>query len=138
MYSKLEYFNQNHHSKFVSQMNLGFKIKKIRELRDFTQEYLAEKIGITQSSYSKIENGNDDILYSKLQEIATVFNLRVEDIIGFNENIVFNLKNNKKANGLVINQVSANEKKVYEEYIATLKDENSYLKTMIDKLLQKK
>ena len=34
----------------------GDKIRMIRELRDFSQEYVAEKLGIRQNSYSKIEN----------------------------------------------------------------------------------
>ena len=118
------------------QMNLGNKIKKLRELKDFTQEHLAEKLGITQSNYSKIEKGTIDIQYSKLEEIAKILDVTVEDIIGFN--MVFNLKNNKKANGVVINQISQNEKKLYAEYIEALKVENSYLKSMIEKLLAKK
>ncbi len=119
-------------------MNLGQKIKKLRELKDYTQQYVAEKLEITQSSYSKLETGTVDIPFSKLEEIATALGISVEDIISFNENMVFNIKNNKKANGLVINQISQNEKKLYDEYIESLKVENSYLKNMIDKLLDKK
>jgi transcriptional regulator with XRE-family HTH domain len=120
-------------------MNLGQKVKKLRELKSLTQSDMAFKLGITQGAYSKLEIGLSDISYSKLTEIATVLNISVEDIIAFNnENLVFNLKNNKKANGLVINQMSANEKKVYQEYIESLKIENNYLKNMIEKLLNKK
>lgn len=119
-------------------MKLSSNLKSLRNLKNYSQEYMADKLGITQSAYSKMEVGSVDIPFSKLEEIATVLGLTVEDIIGFNEKIIFNLKNNKKANGLVINQMSANEKKVYQEYIESLKIENSYLKTMIDKLLNKK
>ena len=119
-------------------MSLGQKIKKLRELKGFTQEDLAHKLGITQSAYSKIEVGSVDILYSKLEEIASILGISIENIIGFNESIVFNLKNNKKANGLVINQISQSEKKLYDDYIESLKVENSYLKNMIEKLLNKK
>jgi transcriptional regulator with XRE-family HTH domain len=118
-------------------MKLGKKIKKLRELKNFTQEHVAEKISMTQSNYSKVENDTVDITFSKLMEISSVLGLSVEDIIGFNESLVFNLRNNRKANGLVINQISPNEKKVYDEYIGTLKTENAYLKMMIKKLLSK-
>lgn len=30
-------------------------IRKIRELRNYTQDYLAAKLGISQNAYSKIE-----------------------------------------------------------------------------------
>lgn len=119
-------------------MKLGQKIKVIREIKNFSQEHIAEKLDISQSNYSKMENGNSDIPFSKLEELAIILGLTVEDVIGFNEHQIFNLKNNKKATGIVINQMSANEKKVYEEFIESLKIENSYLKSMIDKLLEKK
>lgn len=119
-------------------MHVGLKIKKLRELRNLTQDHMAHKLSITQGAYSKIELGKVDVPLSKLEEIADVLSLPLEEIIGFKENLVFNMKYNKKANGLVINQVSQIEKKLYEDYISSLKEENSYLKNMIDKLLGKK
>ena len=44
---------------------IGTKIKNIRELRNYTQDYMAEKLGITQAGYSKIERGETDVTYSK-------------------------------------------------------------------------
>lgn len=120
------------------EMDIGKKIKTIREIKNLTQEHLAEKLEITQSAYSKLESGSIDIPFSKLEEIATLLGLPVEEVVGFNEKMIFNIKGNRKASGLVINQVSGAEKKVYDEYIESLKTENTYLKSMIDKLLTKK
>ncbi|MDR0802540.1 MAG: helix-turn-helix domain-containing protein, partial [Fluviicola sp.] len=36
-------------------MHVGQKIKKLRELKNFTQEYMANRLEMTQPSYSKIE-----------------------------------------------------------------------------------
>lgn len=115
-------------------MHVGQKIKKLREFKNLTQSDVADKLGITQGSYSKIELGKVDLLFSKLEEIASVLGLSLEEVIGFQENLVFNMKHNKKANGLVINQMSAIEKKLYEEFIQSLKAENTYLKETINKL----
>lgn len=38
-------------------MSIGFKIKKLREEVNLSQENLAAQLGITQSELSKIENG---------------------------------------------------------------------------------
>ncbi|HKC69149.1 MAG TPA: helix-turn-helix transcriptional regulator [Bacteroidia bacterium] len=118
-------------------MNIGHALKKIRELKGYTQEDIAEKLGITQSAYSKIELKNADLTIKKLEEIATILGVQLHDVIGFHENLIFNLKNNKKANGLVINQNSPAELKIYYEYIDSLKTENTYLKKTIDKLIKK-
>lgn len=123
-------------------MMLGHKIKKIRELKDLTQEFMAAKLGLNQSGYSKIESGTIDVSYSKLEKIAAVFGMKVEDIVSFNEQMVFNVMNNQNGqNGLVINNntpASENEKNLYEKQIDTLKEEINYLKSVLDKLLSGK
>ncbi len=46
---------------------IGEKIKKIRELKNYTQEYMAAQIGITQAGYSKIERGESDVPMSAIR-----------------------------------------------------------------------
>jgi len=116
-------------------LKIGLKIKKIRELKNLTQEHVAGKLGMTQSSYSKIENEESDISFKRLHQIATLFDMLPEELISFNESLVFNLTNNKKASGMVINQMSANERKVYEDHILTLKNEIHHLKQVMNKVL---
>lgn len=116
-------------------MKLGERIKKIRELKNLTQDFMAEQLRMTQSSYSKLEKRND-IQFSKLEQIAKVLGVRTEEIIKLDERVVFNLINNKSAKGIVINQISPNEKKAYEDHINTLKSEIDYLKTILNKLLK--
>lgn len=121
-------------------MILGQRIKKLRELKNYSQSFMADQLQINQGSYSKIESGETDIPYSKLEQIAKILGLNPEDIISFNENFIFNLMNNKTANGLVINNQTSQqiEKTLYEQYIETLKEEITHLKLLIDKLLNNK
>lgn len=107
-------------------------------MKGLSQDFLADKLGMkNQSSYSKLESASD-IPFSKLEQIAGILGVNPEDIITFNEGMVFNMMHNKRANGVVINQISQNEKKLYSEYIDALKEENAFLKNTIDKLLGKK
>jgi transcriptional regulator with XRE-family HTH domain len=117
-------------------MLVGNKIKKIRELKNLTQEHVSEQLGMSQSSYSKLENGETDIPIERLKQISTLFGLKPEDILSFDENMVFNVMYNKTGNGFVINQMSENEKKLYEDQIQILKDEIIYLKSVLDKVLK--
>lgn len=50
----------------------GNKIKKLRELRNFTQGYMAEKLGISQSNYARLENDEVGISNERLKQIADV------------------------------------------------------------------
>lgn len=118
-------------------MQVGHKIKKLRELKNFTQEHMANSLKMTQSAYSKIETGETDVSYSKLEKIASVLQIRPEDIIAFNEHMVFNVMHNQTGQGLVINQQADENKKLFEDQIQTLKDEIVYLKSVLDRVLTK-
>jgi transcriptional regulator with XRE-family HTH domain len=119
-------------------MMLGQKIKKLRELKNLTQEHMAQQLGVTQSAYSKIENNEVEIAYSKLEQIAKVLDLRPEDITTFNEHLVFNVMHNKVGNGMVVNQASPEEKKLYEDQIKLLKEEVAHLREVLNKVLKGK
>ncbi len=118
-------------------LQIGQKIKKLRELKNFTQSHLAGELGITQSAYSKMELGETEVSLTKLHKIAEVFGMSPEEIMTFNEQMIFNVMHNQTGNGFVINKgVSDNEKKLYEDQIAHLKEEINYLKKVLDKLLK--
>jgi transcriptional regulator with XRE-family HTH domain len=52
--------------------NVAGNIRKIREFRNYTQEYLAAKLHISQNAYSKIELGYTKITLDRLFHIAAV------------------------------------------------------------------
>jgi len=117
-------------------LQIGQKIKKLRELKNFTQSHLASELGITQSAYSKMELGETEVSFSKLTKIADVFGMSPEEIMTFNEQMIFNVMHNQTGNGFVINKgFTENEKKLYEDQIVHLKEEINYLKKVLDKLL---
>jgi transcriptional regulator with XRE-family HTH domain len=56
-------------------------IKKIRTERPYSQEYMADKLGIDQVGYGLIENGKRKLKYETLEQIAIIFGMNVIDII---------------------------------------------------------
>jgi transcriptional regulator with XRE-family HTH domain len=75
-------FNCNKNPNFMS-TRINDNIKIIRELKNYTQEYMALRLGITQAGYSKIEKGSSTVSFEKLEEIAQVFEMDVRNIIKF-------------------------------------------------------
>jgi transcriptional regulator with XRE-family HTH domain len=117
--------------------HLGQKIKKLRELKNLTQSHMANELGITQGAYSKIELGETELSYNKLSRIANILGISTEDISQFNEQMIFNVMHNQTGNGLVVQKgISDSEKRLYETHISQLKEENTYLKKVLDKLLK--
>lgn len=117
-------------------LQIGHKIKKLRELKNFTQAHVAKELGITQSAYSKIELGESELSYNKLGKIAEIFGMSPEEIASFNEQMIFNVMHNQTGNGFVINKgITDQERKLYEDQIALLREEVDYLKKVLDKVL---
>ena len=71
-------------------LDVGTKIKKIRELRNFTQEYMAVQLGENQSTYSRYEDNQHDITIKQLHNIASVLDISIYVLIDFDEKYIFN------------------------------------------------
>lgn len=99
------------------------KIKSIRELKNYTQEYMADQLGVTQAGYSKIEKGKTILSYAKLVEIARILEVSVEDVISFDSQKYFNSFNNVGGNNASIqinSESNADLKVLYEDKIMLL------------------
>ncbi len=123
-------------------LTIGRKIKKLRELRNYTQEYMADQLGVSQPAYSKMETDETEINDVRLTQIAKALDVSVQDILAFDERMFFNITNRDYASGTgytyAINNnygLGDNEKKLFEdkirlleEMIDMLKKENEQLK----------
>ncbi|MCR6641725.1 MAG: helix-turn-helix transcriptional regulator [Sporocytophaga sp.] len=118
---------------------LGNKIKKVREIKGFKQEYMAELLGISQPSYSKIETDEASISQDRLEQIAKALEVSVSDILAFDEKVIFTQLNNKNASmgyNSTVNQygITDNERKLYEDKIKLLEELLEIKKQEIEKL----
>ncbi len=68
-------------------------IRKLREFRDYTQDYLAAKLNISQNAYSKIELGYSRITIERLFIIASVLDVKPADIISVEQDELIKLIN---------------------------------------------
>jgi len=66
----------------MTENDLGFKIKKLREDRNMSQEELAIQLNISQSKLSKIENGRLQINTALLLGVCNCFGIELTDILG--------------------------------------------------------
>ncbi|UPZ14854.1 helix-turn-helix transcriptional regulator [Flavobacterium humidisoli] len=96
------------------------KIKNIRELRNYTQQYMADQLGITQAGYSKIEKGKTIVSYSKLLEISVVLEASIEEIINFDSQGCIKSLNTVKDNNIDSNDSCKALKELYEDKIKLL------------------
>lgn len=57
------------------------KIRELREAQGWTQEVMAEKMGIAVNSYSRLERGEGKLDWDKLQQIAAIFKIDLVQLV---------------------------------------------------------
>ena len=79
--------------------NIGLNIRKIREKKGFSQDFIADKLGITQSTYGKLERDASTITVDRLYKLAEVLQEDLTVLLGIAKN-TFNNQTNQ-GNGYV-------------------------------------
>ncbi len=107
-------------------MKVGDRIRKLREAKDYSQEYVAEKLGMSPNGYGNIERNQVKVNLDRLEKIAEVLGCSVLDFI--EQTCAVILGDN--------NQNFSNDFNIYNGEIMQAK-EIEYLKTEIQHLKDK-
>ncbi|WP_118843615.1 helix-turn-helix domain-containing protein [Haemophilus haemolyticus] len=75
-------------------MGMHDKIRLMREIRQWSQEDMADKMNMSLSGYAKIERGETKLHYDKLVQIAQIFNMNVVDLIDSEKGVIFFMNEN--------------------------------------------
>lgn len=93
--------------------SIGQRIREIRLSRNYSQQYLAQKIGVTQKAYSKIESEETKLGVDTLKKIASILDVPIESF--------FDTKN----------------KPIINDFSSRAGGDNVLYKTTLDKSLEK-
>lgn len=108
------------------------KLKQLRELKNFTQEYMAQQLGLSTRAYSKIESGETQLTINRLNEIAAILEVDPVQALGFDHQNVFNNYGTQEGN-IGLNQTITISDKLIEQYesrIRHLEDEILFLRAL--------
>lgn len=122
--------------------NLGTRIKKMRESRNWTQEFMASQLKISQNSYSRIESENVKLSTERLKEIADIFEVPAEFILS-NEAPNFSVNNSTfEKYYAFINNLHEDQKEILQKSIQILEEqlkhyqqENKRLMSLVEKMM---
>lgn len=116
---------------------LGRKIKKLRELKNYTQEYMATNLQISQNTYSRIENENVKISTDRLKEIASILEVPSEYLISEDRPLLtFNTSNNtiEKFYGQV-ETINEEKKETWQQIFKQMENQIKHLQNENERLL---
>jgi transcriptional regulator with XRE-family HTH domain len=61
---------------------IATKLRKLREIHGYPQEYVAYQMGISQAAYSKKETGKTELSLTVLEQVANLYQISMLDLIG--------------------------------------------------------
>lgn len=62
-------------------MSVNDKIRALRELNNWSQEEMAERLNMSKSSYSRLERDESRLDLSKLEKLAAVFQIDIGELV---------------------------------------------------------
>ena len=109
--------------------NLSKNIRKIREVKGIKQMEIALLLNKSQQFISKMENGKVDINEKDIDKIAKYLGIKRQELENFDEKILFqsSLISNSESNLPKHHFLAADERKIYQEYIELLREQNQNL-----------
>lgn len=113
-------------------MKLGSKIRKIRELRGYNQDFLASKLDISQRAYSKLERDQTKLDWERLVQIASILDIEPIDLVSFDDSLIFNNCSQSGKINTINNNITDELKSLYERHIKNLKEEVSFLRAQLN------
>ncbi|MCY0969537.1 helix-turn-helix domain-containing protein [Chryseobacterium wangxinyae] len=108
-------------------MTLGEKLKKARINKNFTQEYLADVLNVSQKTYSNFENDKSKPAFAQVEDIARHLDVSVLDFLT-GDSVTINSTNGDHSGFIYQNQLPDKLVEQYEERIKELKEQVDYWK----------
>ncbi len=113
----------------------GNKIRSLRLLRGYSQEYMATELDITQTTYSRIETDKQKLTAPMLERLADVLGVSVPDITSNEPLIIQNNASNYGAQGRIEN-FFADQKELYQKMIDSKDKEIDRLTKQVESLMR--
>ena len=103
-------------------MEIGKKIKKIRELKSFSQQGMSDLLLISQKQYSRIESGEVSPTFNLVLQICASLEISLQQLLEFDTTNFFNNNDNQSGGKFIAynNTEVKQVEKLYKERINEL------------------
>ena len=121
---------------------LARKLKLLREVHNYTQDYVASVLDISPNTYSLMEKGQATFSIQRIEVLADLYKMSIADFLRLNDQtIIHNIAN---SNGICSENVNIHnngllddERNLYKDIIDRLEQQNDKLLLILDKISDK-
>ncbi len=110
------------------------KIRQLRESRQFSQDYVAAKLNISQQMYSRMESNPEDAPLRRIRQLSEVLEVPLSTIIGGDDMYVqqnYHQQGGNAGTVMYVHSSSEAERKAYEQHVADLRKQIALLEKLI-------
>lgn len=111
--------------------NIGTKLRLLRESKHYKQEYVANYLGIGQSAYSRIENGDpNNILLKHIKKLTDLYQISVSQLFDWDGKIAIS-----SGNVFTVNSINhkVDKDQLPEERLKELEEKVSQIIQLLDR-----
>lgn len=111
------------------------KIRMLREGIGFTQEYVANKLNITQQAYSKLEKNPDTATLERLRKLSEILGVNVNSIVGDDDMYIqqnFHQQGGNASTVMYITGLADREREALVQQISSLQKQIDLLTKIIE------
>jgi transcriptional regulator with XRE-family HTH domain len=105
------------------------KLKQLRTEKNFTQQEVAENIGLSQSEYSKIENNQIKLDFEIASRLARFYKISLKEIIDFEKNYYIE---NFSQSAINTESLTINNNDIALKLLEQISEQNKILANLVD------
>ncbi len=107
------------------------RIRAIRESKGYTQEYMAEMLGICQSTYAHLESGKTRLSVDRWIQIAGLLEVPLDALIDHPPSLKEGQAPNQKSHSTSAAGIDGAAQKMYDVIIEEMRQEIQFLRSLI-------
>lgn len=111
----------------MTNQELGENVRKIRELKGFSQQNLADEIKVDQKTISRIEKGDLSPKFETLVAISKSLSINLSQLLSFNDSLIFNNYNQYQQGGNYNTYINTEIEKVEKLYKQLLNEKDEMI-----------
>lgn len=114
----------------MNDIELGENIRKIRELKGFSQQYLGDELNISQKQVSRIETGKTSATFNSINKVCEILDIELKTLLNFNDKFILNNNNHNQNGGEFIAYNNTDIEKIEKLYERMLKEKDDIIKNL--------
>jgi transcriptional regulator with XRE-family HTH domain len=111
------------------------RIRMLREGVGYSQEYVANKLNITQQAYSRIEKNPNATTLERLQQLSEILGVKVNSIVGEDDMYIqqnYHQQGSNASTVMYVTGLADREREALQQQIISLKKEIEVLTKIIE------